>query len=385
MERQGKGKDILIMVAGTTPQIITETIYALSQKTPPVYPNEIFIITTATGRKKIEDTLIKKGILRRLVREYGLPEIGLTGDSFIIVRDEAGREIDDIRDEGENELMGDLITSLIQKLSADKGVRLHCSIAGGRKTMSFYLGAALQLFGRPWDKLYHVLVTPEFETNPDFFFKPKKNMIIVCRKPDGKTRRLNSKDAKIYLTDLPFIRLGNRLPLTGEGFKELVAEGQMDIDTAAIQPELGVNLSNGELRIGKVMIRITPVQLAIYTAFLRQKLDCCSRTERQYCLECTHCFCSVLHLKKHFIRTMAEDYRKTRRNDADKAVQWRERWSEAPAFVSMVTQNISKINKTIRHSLGDTPLLPYYAITNNRKYSGTPYGIKVEKGKITIE
>ena len=163
-------KEIFIFVAGTTPQIITETIYALTQKYNAVNPDEIFIITTSAGRKRIEDTLLKQGVLKGLVREYNLPDISLTEDSFIIVRDETGKEIDDIRDEVENEIMGDLITSLIQKLTADNGVRLHCSLAGGIKTMSFYLGAALQLFGRPWDKLYHVLVTPEFETNQAFFY-----------------------------------------------------------------------------------------------------------------------------------------------------------------------------------------------------------------------
>ena len=40
--------------------------------------------------------------------------------------------------------------------------------------MSFYMGAAMLLFGRPWDKLYHILVTPEFETNHEFFYKPQK-------------------------------------------------------------------------------------------------------------------------------------------------------------------------------------------------------------------
>lgn len=30
-------REILVFVAGATPQIITETIYALSQKIPPVY------------------------------------------------------------------------------------------------------------------------------------------------------------------------------------------------------------------------------------------------------------------------------------------------------------------------------------------------------------
>ncbi len=36
-------KEVLILVAGVTPQIITETIYALSQKQPPVYPDAVYI------------------------------------------------------------------------------------------------------------------------------------------------------------------------------------------------------------------------------------------------------------------------------------------------------------------------------------------------------
>jgi len=37
------------------------------------------------GRKRIEDTLLKQGVLKRLVREYSFPDINLTEDSFIIV------------------------------------------------------------------------------------------------------------------------------------------------------------------------------------------------------------------------------------------------------------------------------------------------------------
>ncbi len=378
-------KEILIFVAGTTPQIITETIYALSQKYPAVYPDEIFIITTSTGRNRIEDTLLKKGVLKGLVREYNLPDISLTEDSFIIVRDETGKEIDDIRDEVENEIMGDLITSLIQKLTADKGTRLHCSLAGGRKTMSFYLGAALQLFGRPWDKLYHVLVTPEFETNPDFFYKPEKNRMIECRLPDGRTKRLNTRDAEIYLTDLPFIRLGNRMSLHGKDFSDLVAEGQREIDMAVIQPDVRVNLSRGEIYIGDILIRIPPVQIIIYTAFLRQKVDNCEQPDRQYCAECTDCIKPLLHLKKHSIKTMSDDYGSLYGNNTAKAGEWRDKWSGDPAFDGMIRQNISKINKAIRNNIGDSALLPYYIIAVSKKYGDTRYGIRVEKGKIRIE
>jgi len=378
-------KETLIFVAGTTPQIITETIYALSQKTSPVHPDELFIITTSTGRKRIEDTLLKQGVLKGLVREYNLPDIRLTEDSFIIVRDETGKEIDDIRDEVENEIMGDLITALIQKLTADNGVRLHCSLAGGRKTMSFYLGAALQLFGRPWDKLYHVLVTPEFETNPAFFYKPKKNRMIECRLPGGVTKRLNTRDAEIYLTDLPFIRLGNRLSLHGKGFTYLVAEGQREIDMAVIQPDVRVNLSRGEIYIGDLLIRIPPVQIVIYTAFLREKLDDCEKPDRQYCAECTDCYKPLLYLKRHYIKTMSEDYGMLYGNSTAKSGEWRDKWSGDPAFDGMIRQNISKINKAIKNDFDDSALLPYYIIAVSKKYGDTRYGIRVDKGKVRIE
>jgi len=377
-------KETLIFVAGTTPQIITETIYALSQRVPPVYPDELFIITTSTGRKRIEDTLLKQCVLKNLVREYSLPDISFTEDSFIIVRDETGREIGDIKDESENEIMGDLITSLIQRLTVDKGTRLHCSLAGGRKTMSFYLGAALQLFGRPWDKLYHVLVTPEFETNQDFFYKPKKNRLIECRLPGGVTKRLNTKDAEIYLTDLPFIRLGNRISLHGKGFTDLVAEGQREIDMAVIQPDVRVNLTRGEVNIGNIVIRIPPVQIVIYTAFLRQKVDNCEQPDRQYCAECTDCYKPLLHLKRHSIKTMSADYGSLYGNSMAKACEWHDKWSGDPAFDGMIRQNMSKINKAIRNNIGDSALLPYYIIAVSKKYGDTRYGIRVDKGKVRI-
>ncbi|TLD41760.1 MAG: hypothetical protein JETT_1985 [Candidatus Jettenia ecosi] len=72
-------KDILICVAGATPQIITETMYALSRNVPPVFIKELYIITTLYGKQLIADTLIKQGILKRFIEEYKLPEISFAG------------------------------------------------------------------------------------------------------------------------------------------------------------------------------------------------------------------------------------------------------------------------------------------------------------------
>lgn len=376
--------EVLILVAGATPQIITETIYALSQKNPPVYPDAVYIITTTTGRKRIEDTLIKLGILKKLIQEYNIPTFEFGRDSFIVVKGSTGIELDDIRDESQNEVMGNLITSIIQEKSADNAVRLHCSIAGGRKTMTFYMGAAMQLFGRPWDKLYHILVTPEFETNSDFFYKPKKNRTIEGRLPDGTVKRINTKDAEIFLAELPFIRLRDKLtiPLQGRGFKELVADGQRDLDIATIQPELMIDFSARLLIIGNVQIKMTPVHLITYTAFVRQKTEHCKQPKRQYCLECTDCFKTIVDFKKDFSEDIIIDY--IILYPFRTSGEWLSKWSKQTILSDTIRQNISKINSVIRNHLNNDLLQSYFIITSLRKYGDTKYGVRAEKGKIMI-
>lgn len=378
-------KEIFIFVAGATPQIITETLYAISQNNPPVYPDEIHIVTTTTGKKKIEDTLLKRGILKELEKEYGLPSINLTDESFIVAKDSSGREIDDIRNEHENEAIGDLITSVIRQKAKDPNTRLHCSLAGGRKTMSFYMGAALQLFGRPWDKLYHVLVSPEFESNPEFFYKPKRNKVIECRLPDGTAKRLSTKDAEIQLAELPFIRLGNKISLHGKGFRELVAEGQKEIDMATMQPPLIVNLTERTVYIGDNLIEMVPIELMTYTAFLRQKTVYCRYPERQYCLDCAECFQVLTDLSSRpSVEEMTKDYKRIYSGQPLKAEEFLNKWKDG-MDTSVIRQNISKINRSIKEQLADETLLPYYCITALKKYGSSRYGVRAEKGKIRVE
>jgi CRISPR-associated protein (TIGR02584 family) len=212
-------RETVVFVSGSTPQIITEAIYALAHRVPAVVPDDLHIITTAFGRRRINESLIDAGVLGDLCREYGLPMLGPDHLSFTVITDSTGNEIDDIRDERDNGLTGNTIAALVRRLAEDPARRLHCCLAGGRKTMSFYLGAALQLFGRPWDKLYHVLVTPAFESLPEFFYKPKRNRAIEWRGPGGTTKRLNTDDAEITLAELPFIRLTDKLDLRGKSDK----------------------------------------------------------------------------------------------------------------------------------------------------------------------
>jgi len=377
-------REVFIFVAGATPQIITETIYALSQKDPPVYPDEIYVVTTSTGKRCIKETLIEMGILKELADEYGLPVLELKEDSFIIVKDSSGRELDDIRNEADNEALGDCITSVIMEKARDKSARLHCSLAGGRKTMSFYIGSALQLLGRPWDKLYHVLVTPEFESNPEFFYKTAEDKFIDCRTHNGTIKKLNAKDAEIQFAELPLIRLGNKISLQGKSFRELVAAGQKEIDTATIQPSLNVNLDERTVYVGGILIEMVAIQLMIYVSFSRQKTLHCKYPERQYCLECTDCFPTLADISSRpALEEMVKDYKSIYKGQMLKAEELLDKWPEG-IKMEIIRQNISKINRTIREHLQDEMLLPYYCITALKKYGSSRYGIRAEKGKINI-
>ena len=382
-------REILIFVTGTTPQIVTETLYCLTQVAqPPVYADEIHIITTSSGKEKIQVDLLKRGRLAALSKEYNLSPIPLDSESIHVVSDEKGNPLEDIREVFHNESLGDFIANFIRERAEDPGVRLHCSLAGGRKTMSFYLGSALQLFGRPWDKLYHVLVTPEFESHPEFYYKPKKDRILGVKDSRGKiVRKLNTGDAQISLAELPFVRLRDKIPLDGRGFKELVREGQREIDMASIQPPVRVNLFEKVIYIGHVGIDMVPMQMALYVNLLRRKLEGCHFPERPYCLDCIDCFPYLGDLSnRKTLDEIAKDYQRAYGPSSGRVEEFRRHWEKKGGIdQDTLRQNISKINTTLKEAIKDETLLPYFIISPIGKHGSKRYGVRVEKGKIAIE
>ncbi|OGP89560.1 MAG: CRISPR-associated protein [Deltaproteobacteria bacterium RBG_16_47_11] len=382
-------RGILIFVAGTTPQIVTETLYCLTQTIqPPIFPDEIYIITTSNGKDKIKEELLDKGLLTAFSKEFNLPPIPLTRESIHVICDEKGNPLEDIREVSHNESLGDFIADFVRDRTEDPSVRLHCSLAGGRKTMSFYLGSALQLFGRTWDKLYHVLVTPEFESHPDFYYKPKKNRVLELKDNNGKVlRRLHTKNAQISLAELPFVRLRDKIPLGGRGFKELVREGQREIDIASIQPSVRLNLSEKVVYIGHVGIDMVPIQMVLYVNLLRRKIEGCHFSERLYCLDCIDCFPFLGDLSnRKTLEEIVKDYQKAYGPSSGRVEEFRRHWEKRGGIDSdTLRQNISKINTTLKESIKDETLLPYFIISPIGKHGSKRYGIRVEKEKISIE
>jgi len=78
--------------------------------------------------------------------------------------------------------------------------------------MGFYLGYALSLFGRPQDRLSHVLVSSPFKSNPNFFYPAPVERVIFATGPDQ--RPLDASDATVTQADIPFVRLRDGLQET---------------------------------------------------------------------------------------------------------------------------------------------------------------------------
>jgi len=375
-------KEILVCVIGATPQIITETIYALAHKNPPVYIDEMYIITTSTGKKQIENTLIKKGILKQLLKEYKLPLLDIKTSSILVIKDKDGKEIDDIRNSFQSEATADTIISLIRELTKYQSVRLHCSLAGGRKTMGFYLGSAMELFGRPWDKLYHVLVSPEFESNPEFFYKTKKEKFISCRLPDGSTVQISTEKAKIELIELPFIKLSGKIKLYGNTFKELIEETQSEINLAVIQPFIHIKLKERKISIGTTSFTMNPMLIAIYATILNQKILC---SENRSCLDCDECYISLTKLtEKPLIDELVDFYTEAYK---PRIIDVEERRNKLEKGISPYTLRsyITKINNQISGAISEQTLASLCKIKSIRRYGATTYGVSIDKRKIKIE
>jgi CRISPR-associated protein (TIGR02584 family) len=203
-------KNILLLVTGGTPQIITETIWALAcdpQHNEQWIPDEVHIISTRYGLNEVKNKLLGKDkILTRMKNEYAqIANLRLEDNFLHCFTDQDGNELEDLRTPEENEFAANLICEKIRHFSSDEKVSLHVSIAGGRKTMGFYAGYALSLYGRAQDRMSHVLVDEKFEKGINFYYPSKnENDFIIDR--ENKTIGL-SKDAQVWLAQIPFVRL----------------------------------------------------------------------------------------------------------------------------------------------------------------------------------
>ncbi|MCB1968409.1 MAG: TIGR02584 family CRISPR-associated protein [Candidatus Accumulibacter sp.] len=261
---------ILVAVTGLSPQIVTETLYALAvaPSNAPFVPTEVHLITTRGGAEKARLALLsdEPGWFHRLCQDYALPKIQFSAETIHVLKEADGRSLEDIRSPEDNRRAADGITALIRQFTSDPDCALHVSIAGGRKTMGFFLGYALSLYGRPQDQLSHVLVSQPFESSIGFYYPTPSSRIIEM--PGG--RLVDSAEAEVTLAELPFVSLRHGLPdalLTGlASYNETVEAARRAIAPARLQ----IDLATRRVEAGGKVFSLPPAELALLSVFARR-------------------------------------------------------------------------------------------------------------------
>lgn len=264
-------RSILLCATGMSPQIVTETLYALAVRTKNAWiPDEIHLISTSTGAEQARLNLLSNspGWFHKLCRDYKLPAIHFTTDTIHCIQSEDGVDLDDIRSPSDNEAAANSIAELVRKLTGNEKTELHVSLAGGRKTMGYYLGYALSLYGRPQDRLSHILVKGAFEGHPEFYYPTPYPKIIQTRDP--KAQALDCADAIVEIAEIPFVRLRDGLPhrlLTGKAnFTETVEVANLAQGLA----HLHIDTATHKVSVNGISAKLTDTQFAMLYWFAKR-------------------------------------------------------------------------------------------------------------------
>jgi CRISPR-associated protein (TIGR02584 family) len=262
-------KRILLAVSGLTPQIVTETIHALATGGHDRFvPTEVHLLCTKEGANRARLLLLSEhpGWFRRLCDDYGLHGISFPDENIHVLCDPSEMPLEDIRTADDNRCAADCITEQMRALTADDDSALHVSLAGGRKTMGFYAGYALSLFGRPQDRLSHVLAPVDYEFANDFFYPSPARRVI-----EGKDMRpLDASEATLMLAEIPFVRMRYGLPdslLRGfSSFSEVVQAANEKIGP----PLLVIDLAQCRFSAGGHVYSMRKSALAMLSVFARR-------------------------------------------------------------------------------------------------------------------
>ena len=291
-------RNILVCVSGMSPAVVTETLYALVAKESPAFvPDEIHVITTLQGKQKILNELLEpqQGVFHQFIADY-LPgrSIRFDADTVHVIGEmraqkaspfgqlagapgQVWHELDDITTEEDNKAAANTIYRVLRELKSQPGTRLHASVAGGRKSMSFYMGHAFSLLADADDQLSHVLVSEPFE-NPQlkFYYPPREPKLLSWTDRQGQAQQVSTEQADVKLAHLSVLRLG---ALLGKDWPEKAQESfdfAVTLAQAAVQPprlkvvlskERGGDQYSGSLFLCGETVRLSPLEFVVFAMF----------------------------------------------------------------------------------------------------------------------
>jgi CRISPR-associated protein (TIGR02584 family) len=265
-------KNILLSTTGTSPQVLTETLYAIHQSGRP-FPDEVYVITTLGAKSQLMNGLFRDGHLQALKDEYQLPDFTFDESHIWLIEDENGTQIDDAKYIEEQTSMADFITRKVYELTQDENCSIHASLAGGRKTMAFYFGYAMSLFGREQDVLSHVFVDDAFEFVRDFWYPTKSEKWVTGKNLNSE---VDVSQATVTLAEIPFVRMRNSIdPALIASMSHYSFSQTVGMLNASHCDDFTVTIDTSSLRISAVGVdtKLTAKEMAFYLWLLNKGDD----------------------------------------------------------------------------------------------------------------
>jgi CRISPR-associated protein Csx14 len=291
-------KRTLLAVCGLSPQVITETLYALLHEGR--LPDSVHILTTEEGKARCLANLFGSGDghFYRFLKNFDIPEnaIDFSAKHIHTVASSDGQPLHDIAGEEENELFLTACMQRTYELTSEPERAVYFSIAGGRKTMGACLSAAVNFYGRPQDRVFHVLVSPEFESNRDFYYPPKKSREITLFDRDGQPYKKETRYARISLIPMAFVSVRDRLTENNIISPEKPSTLLMSL-VREEKPELVIDVPNGTLSWKGVEMDMMSARLALYVFFALLKKNAACRAKS--CHACDDCYLSPTDVMSH--------------------------------------------------------------------------------------
>ncbi len=280
-------RNVLLAVSGLAPQVITETIYALLHQGRKV--DAVRVITTRQGRDRILTGLFapENRVLANLLADFGLTRADLefNSSSIQVLKTANGVELNDIISRDDNEILLKNCLDTAFRLTKEENTAVWFLVAGGRKTMTSCLTLAAQLYGRPQDRLLHVLISPEFENSRDFWYPPRKIGLVELHDAQGRPFYKESRFARIQLVTIPFVSVRHLLAANLLDHPRPPAELMQSLIRDP-QKTLLVNLAEGKIIFNGIELDMHPARLALYTFFIERKKKCALERSCAGCRDC---------------------------------------------------------------------------------------------------
>ena len=291
-------KTVLVSTMGITPSVLASTVWELAVhpqeflgEESSVVPDKVVVFGTARSKMELSNALFRRESgrketgwerLRASLEKHGVAidgKLQFSAGNIFTFGNDAGEEIDDIRNSNDCHCVANLIVKELRDLAVREDYRILASISGGRKPESAILLSCMNLLGRERDAVIHLIPTewpsPTNDCIPPFLFPGQGDVHKNKEAKTGRIRKFKSETVHFNLINIPFVRVRNCLPdLDGNrplpSFEKLVSKSQCILDRSAStkKPHIKFDFNARTVSLSRSNGEVNSVRLAVSRFFL---------------------------------------------------------------------------------------------------------------------